>query len=273
VHGLDANPRFTGEGWVDDPYRDMPGREQIKKEVLAAGKDPDHAWLTWFDEAVGAVVQKLKEKGKLENTLIIVTSDHGNYNYAKSTIYEGGIKVPLMMYWPAGIKPGSSYGELVQNIDYTPTFLELADVKLKSVPQLDGVSLKPTLEGNIKPIHDYLFFELGFARGVMTKDWKYITVRYDEKSEQQVADGVVFTGWNGHTYKQPYYIRNTHLGYHAALLNEHYFERNQLFDMKSDPRENQNMADSNPKKVKEMKKLLVKSLKSFSDRPYGELVD
>ncbi len=129
------------------------------------------------------------------------------------------------MYWPAGIKPGSSYDDLVQNIDYTPTFLELAGVKLKSVTQLDGVSLKPNLMGDNKAIHDYLFFELGFARGVMTKDWKYITVRYDEESEQQVADGAIFTGWNGHKYKQPYYIRNTHLGYHAALLNEHYFER------------------------------------------------
>jgi len=179
----------------------------------------------------------------------------------------------LMMYWPAGIQPGSSYDELVQNIDYTPTFLELAGIKLNSVLQLDGVSLRNTMKGEQKPVHDYLFFELGFARGVMTKEWKYITVRYDERSEQQVKDGVIFTGWNGHRYKQPYYIRNTHLGYHAALLNEHYFERNQLFDMKSDPRENQNMADSNPKKVKEMKKLLVKSLKSFSDRPYGALVN
>ncbi len=58
---------------------------------------PDHAWLYWFDEAEDAVVERLKEKGKLENALIIVTSDNGNYNYAKSTIYEGGIKVPLMM--------------------------------------------------------------------------------------------------------------------------------------------------------------------------------
>ena len=123
-----------------------------------------------------------------------------------------------------------------------------------------------------KPVHDYLYFELGFARGVMTKAWKYITVRYDEKSEQQVKDGVVFTGWNNHKFMQPYYIRNSHLGYHAALLNEHYFERNQLFDMQNDPEENNNMATANPDKVEEMKELLIKSLKSFPGRPYGELV-
>lgn len=271
LHGLDANPRFTGEGWVEGLYPSMPGRDEILREVMDAGKDPDHAWLTWFDHAVGAVVEKLKEKGKLENTLIVVTSDHGNYNYGKSTLYEGGIKVPLTMYWPAGIKAGSIYNELVQNIDYTPTFLELARVDADASMLLDGQSLTAVFSGDQKPVHDYLFFELGFARGVMNKEWKYIAVRYDEKSEQLVRDGTVFTGWNGHTYKQPYYIRNTHLGYHAALLNEHYFERNQLYDMKHDPMEKKNIADSNPKKAEEMRGLLVKSLQTFQERPYGEL--
>lgn len=272
VYGLDSNPHFTGKGYVEEDFENMPDREQIKKEVIAAGKNPDHAWLAWFDHAVGSVIEKLKEKGKLENTLIIITSDHGNYNFGKSTLYEGGIKIPLMMYWEAGIKAGSVYDELVQNIDFTPTFLELAGVDLSTVKDLDGVSLKKTLKGNKEPVHEYLFFELGFARGVMTRDWKYITLRYDEKSKQQVKEGVIFTGWNGHKYKQPYYIRNTHLGYHAALLNEHYFERNQLFDMINDPVENNNLAPASPGKAREMEKLLVKSLRSFSGRPYGELV-
>lgn len=272
IYGLDANPHFTSKGYVKKDFENMPPRKQIKQEAAKAGINPDHAWLTWFDQAVGAVVAKLKEKGKLENTLIVITSDHGNYNYAKSTIYEGGVKIPLMMYWPAGIKKGQTYNELVQNIDFTPTFLDLAGVTLKSVKELDGVSLKETLNGSKKPVHDYLFFELGFARGVMTKDWKYITVRYDEKSEKMIEEGHVWTGWNGHKFKQPYYIRNSHLGYHAALLNEHYFERNQLYNLNEDPKEDKNIAEVNPKKVKEMKKLLVKSLKSFPDRPYGEFV-
>ncbi len=273
IYGLDANPHFTSKGYVEDDFENMPNRELIKKEVIAAGKNPDHAWLTWFDKAVGAVVEKLKETGKLENTLIIITSDHGNYNFGKSTIYEGGVKIPLMMYWPAGIKAGSKYNELVQNIDYTPTFLDLAGVNLNSLKELDGVSLKETLKGSQKPVHDYLFFELGFARGVMNKDWKYITVRYDEETEEQVKNGVIFKGWSGHDHKLPYYIRNSHLGYHAALLNVHYFEQNQLFDMKNDSKENNNIAAVHPGKVKEMETLLIKSLKSFPGRPYGELAE
>ena len=272
IYGLDSNPHFTGKGYVEEDFDNMPDRDKIKQEVIDAGKNPDHAWLTWFDHAVGSVIDKLKEKGILENTLIVITSDHGNYNFGKSTIYEGGIKVPLMMYWPAGIKAGSDYNELVQNIDFTPTFLDLAGVDLKSIDELDGVSLKQTLNGNSNPVHDYLFFELGFARGVMTKDWKYITVRYNEETEKMVENGHVWTGWNKHTHTQPYYIRNSHLGYHAALLNEHYFERNQLFNLNIDPKEDNNIADENHKKVKEMKKLLIRSLKSFPERPYGEFV-
>ena len=76
------------------------------------------------------------------------------------------------MYWPAGILNGQTYEELTQNIDFILTFFKLAGVNLNSVKELDGVSLKETLNGNQKPVHDHLFLELGFARGVMTKNLK-----------------------------------------------------------------------------------------------------
>ena len=273
IHGLDSNPKFTGEGYVDEEFENMPSRKQILDEIIAAGKDPDHAWLRWFDYAVGAVVKKLKEKGIYENTIIVVTSDHGNYNLGKTTIYEGGIKVPLMIHWPEGIQAASNYDELVQNIDFTPTFLDLAGVNLKTIDAVDGVSLKNVLAGSDKVVHDYLFFELGYARGIRTKDWKYITVRYDEKAQKQIDNGVIFKGWNGHTHTLPYYTRNSHLGYHAAKLNPLYFDQNQLFDLTNDPGEKKNIFEANSKKSKEMKALLIKSLKSFPDRPYGEFVN
>lgn len=273
VYGLDANPGFTGEGYVEPNYNDMPGREEILQEVRSAGKDTDHAWLTWFDHAVGAVVEKLEEKGILDQTLIVICSDHGNYNFGKSTVYEGGVRIPLMMYWPEGIEPGMVYDELVQNIDFTPTFLDLAGVDLSTADQLDGVSLRNTLAGDMSPVHDHLFFEIGFARGVMTKDWKYITVRYDEKSKEQVEKGTVFTGWNGHTFTRPYYIRNSHLGYHAALLNPNYFQADQLYDMVKDPREKNNVFESKPEQAREMRNILAEYLVSFPGRPYGTFTD
>jgi arylsulfatase A-like enzyme len=273
IYGLDANPAFTGEGYVEDPFEHMPQREKILQEVKSAGKNPDHAWLNWFDHAVGSVVKKLEDKGILDNTLIVICSDHGNYNFQKSTLYEGGVKIPLMMYWPDGIAAGSVYDELVQNIDFTPTFLDLAGVDPESVEPMDGVSLKKTLAGSNNPVHDHLFFEIGFARGVMNKDWKYISVRYNDEAIDQMERGVIFTGWNGHKHERPYYIRNSHLGYHSVLLNPNYFEPDQLYHLREDPREITNVFDAYPEKSAEMKKRLSEFLTSFPGRPYGEFTD
>ncbi|MCK5175612.1 MAG: sulfatase-like hydrolase/transferase, partial [Planctomycetes bacterium] len=273
IHGLDADPKYTGEGYVDQEFDSMPKRSEIKNEVQQKGKDPDHTWLRWFDHAVGSVVKKLKEKGKLENTLIVITSDHGNYNFGKATLYESGVKVPLLMYWPGGIKPGSVYNELVQNIDHAPTFLDLAGVEIDKSMEIDGVSLSKVLKGDKKPVHDHLFFELGYARGVVTKDSKYIAVRYDEKTMQKIKKGVTFDGWEGRKLEFPYYVRNQHLGYHSGIYNKNYFDKDQLYDLKKDPDEKNNIYDSNPKEAAKLKKLLTEDLRSFPERPYGEMTE
>lgn len=270
-HGLDADPKITGEGYIDKEYDFMPSRASIQNEVNGMeGMDPDQAWLRWIDTAIGALVAKLKEKGVYENTLIIVTSDHGATRYGKTTIYETGVKVPLMMHWPNGIQPGLVYDDLVQGIDYAPTFLDLAGVQLADEMEMDGLSLKPALFGKTDPLHDQLFFELGFARGIMTKDWKYIAVRYDEKSNLKIAAGQLFKGFRGEQNLLPYYTRNSHLGYHACLTNPHYHEADQLFDLVRDPKEKLNIYSSLSPKAKEMKELLKEKLHTFENRPFGE---
>ena len=273
-HGLDADPKITGEGYVDNDFDFMPTRASIQKEVEdLEGMDPEQAWLRWVDRAIEALVVKLKEKGVYENTLIIVTSDHGATRYGKTTIYETGIRVPLMMHWPNGIKPGQVYEELVQNIDYAPTFLDLAGVKLKDDMEMDGTSLRKVLGGSAEPVHDHLFFELGFARGVMTKDWKYIAVRYDQKSLDKISRGERFNSWGGITTLLPYYTRNSHLGYHACLTNPHYFEPDQLFDLVGDPEERLNIYSALSPKAIELREILSEELKTFKDRPYAELTE
>ncbi len=273
-NGLDANPKFTSKGYVDAEYSYLPSREEIKQDVLNHGKDLNHAWLRWFDNAVGAVVDKLKEKGILENTVIIITSDHGQYNNGKATNYEGGVKIPLMVYWPAGISSGSTYDELVQNIDFAPTFLDLAGIDLSGKTSLDGVSLKNVLLGCQKsPVHDCLFYEIGFTRAVRTKKWKYITVRYDDATNAKIAKGDKFNGFNGELLDFPYYVKNAHLGYHAAKNNPHYFESDQLYDMVNDPMESTNLFDSKQSEVVALKQKLTGLLQSFSERPYAEFSD
>ena len=273
IRSLDANPKFTSSGSIDADYSYLPSRSSILEEINGMpDKDIKAAWLRWLDCAVGAVVKKLKDKGLLENTLIVITSDHGEYNHGKTTLYEGGIRVPLMMYWPAGIKAGSRYEELVQNIDFTPTFLDLAGV-LQTPSKCDGVSLKNVISGTqTNPVHDFLFFELGYARATLTKDWKYITVRYDDATQQKIDAGVRFPSFiKGETMTYPYYVRNSSLGYYGASNYTHYFESDQLYNMINDPTEQVNAFETNKAVADDLKVKLISKLETFPGRPYGEL--
>ena len=272
--GLDADINITAEGVLNQDYSYLPTRNQIKTEVEnISGKDPRHAWMRWFDHAVGAVVNKLIEKGKLNNTLIIITSDHGDLNNGKSTNYEGGIKVPLMMYWPDGISNSSTYNELVQNIDFAPTFLDIAGVDISN-SEMDGKSLKEVITNNsTAPIHENLFFELGYSRAIRTKDWKYVTVRYNDATNTQIANGETFNGPNGTQVPLPYYVQNVSLGSLSAASYPLYHQKDQLFDLINDPYETTNLFNQQAVKASEMRNLLREKLLLFPDRPYQEFTD
>lgn len=273
VHGLDANPKFTGAGYVDVEFDNMPTRKSIQQEVESlSGKDPDQAWLRWLDRSVESIVKKLEEKGKLDNTLIVVMSDHGDRLNGKATNYEDGVRVPLMIFWPKGIKKGQVYDELVQNIDFVPTFLDLAGIDCEG-KELDGVSLKKVLMGDQDPVHDYLFFEMGYSRAVMSKEWKYIALRYDQKTQKRIEAGERFKGWRGEKIDRPYYVKNVHLGHHSALNRPNYFDPDQLYDLQQDSRETVNLANTKPEKTIEMKAVLTDFLRSFSGRPYDEFTE
>jgi arylsulfatase A-like enzyme len=273
VHGLDADPGMTGEGYITPEYEFMPTRAELLAHARQTGKPVASAWVHWFDAAVGALRTRLEEKGLWENTLFIVTSDHGAWRHGKTTLHEGGLRVPLVMHWPAGIRQPAEYAGLVQNIDYAPTILDLAGVTPPAEMQCDGVSLVPVLRGSDQPLRKFLFAELGYARGIVTDDWKYIAVRYTEDIEEKIAAGATFEGFEGRTIKQPYMTRNGHLGFHASSHNPHYFDRDQLYDLTADPREEQNLADIHPGRVRQMQAMLRDVLRTFENRPFGEFTE
>ena len=102
------------------------------------------------DDSVGRVLDYLKAEGLEENTVVIYASDQGFYNgehgwFDKRWIYEESIHMPLIVRWPGVVKPGSRPAAMVQNIDYAPTFTEIAGGQ---VPDgLHGRSLVPILRG------------------------------------------------------------------------------------------------------------------------------
>jgi arylsulfatase A-like enzyme len=272
-HGIDADPGYTAEGYRTDlDYSFMPSRESIKREVAAGGYDVKHAWLTWFDHSVGAILRKLDERDLSRDTLVILTSDHGTWRYGKTTMYDGGLKVPLVMRWPAGIRPGSIYPHLVLNTDYAATILDLAQIKIPTDYKLDGLSLVPVLKGkNSGPLREETFHEIGYARAVKTLKWKYIAVRYPEHIQRRIDAGEKFPAFAGAPPNRlPYLVANSHLGYHSSRYNPNYFQSDQLYDLENDPREKNNVIDKHPKVVSDLKQRLKKHLSTFANRPFGE---
>jgi arylsulfatase A len=108
-----------------------------------------------MDAAIGRILQSLDRLQLAEQTLVIFTSDNGAYGgvsdlkplrAAKGHLYEGGIRVPLIVRWPGAVEPGTVCDEPVVSMDFFPTFLEAAGLKGDPTAQLDGESLMPLLK-------------------------------------------------------------------------------------------------------------------------------
>ncbi|RKX39881.1 MAG: sulfatase [Verrucomicrobia bacterium] len=103
------------------------------------------------DENIGRVLQTLEDQGLADNTIVMYSSDQGFYMgehgwFDKRFMYEESFRTPLIVRWPGRIKPGSVNTDLVQNIDFAETFLDLAGAPIPG--DMQGKSLVPLLEGN-----------------------------------------------------------------------------------------------------------------------------
>jgi N-sulfoglucosamine sulfohydrolase len=126
-----------------------PDNETVRSDML------DYAIeIESFDRQVGELLATLDEAGLTDNTLVIVTSDHGMpFPRVKGHTYDDAHRVPLVMRWPAGIKnPGRRVKDFVGAIDFAPTFLDLLDVDsaARRMAPITGVSLADLLNGESK---------------------------------------------------------------------------------------------------------------------------
>jgi arylsulfatase A-like enzyme len=175
-------------------------------EDAGLGKgDPGHHWaidhnphlaamLEGIDDGIGMIRDKLAERNLLENTIFIFTSDNGGESNitsnaplrgGKSELYEGGIRVPLVVQWPAKTEGGRVSEEPTMNTDFFPTLLEAVGIGPQTGQPVDGVSalahwLQPTQPIEHGPLHwhypiDQPHFLGGFSGGAILKDgWKLI---------------------------------------------------------------------------------------------------
>jgi len=228
----------------EEPYANLSKNRKTMAGLIAS-----------VDEAIGQVVDALKKKGILENTLIIFSSDNGGVyprqytdngplRDGKDTIYEGGVRVPAFVTWPGRIPAGITIKEPMHVIDWYPTLVKLVGLPLTQELPLDGRDIWPVLTQGAKSPHDALLLvgrEPGMA-AIRMGDWKLLVNPEDKYLDKKRSYTPGAKNANG--------------------------ERVELYNLAKDISETKNLAISNPEKVKELRKRLDEFLKN-AEKPAG----
>ena len=203
--------------------------------------------VTKADSLLGEVRALAREKIP-GDTLFIYTADHGGaWPFGKWSLYDAGIRVPLIIAWPGHVKPASTTDAMVCWPDLLPTFIELAGGQVPA--NIDGKSFAGVLRGDTNTHRDRAFaaqsgdgdFNVYPIRSVRSPDWKYIRNLHPEFqfhthiSRSTGPSGLVYwKTWLSTAEKDPI----------AAAIVKRYTERpaEELYDLKSDPFEQHNLA-------------------------------
>jgi arylsulfatase A-like enzyme len=142
------------------------------------------AMIRALDRSVGRIMATLEEEGLADNTIVMFSSDNGGAGYIglpevnapyrgwKLTMFEGGIRAPMFISWPARIAAGTQVDTPVAHIDMMPTLAAAAGAALPDGIVIDGVNLLPAATGEKALARETLFWQSGYYRVVRHGDWK-----------------------------------------------------------------------------------------------------
>ncbi len=216
-----------------------------------------------FDYALGLIIQKLEEIGELDNTIIVVSGDHGipGFPRAKCNLYDMGTHVPLAVRYPSMIDGGRVVEDFVNLMDLAPTFLELGGVAIPDV--MTGKSLVPVLEapgsGIIDPTRDFVV--TGRERHVAAA--RPGNLPYPQRAIIKLVDGKRYkyirnfcperwpVGYFGNNFPdldggptKTWYLNNYCNPAYASFMDLAFAKRpyEELYDLEADPDELTNLA-------------------------------
>ncbi len=145
-----------------------------------------YAMTSALDDAVGRILQVIDDEHLAQNTLVFFLNDNGGPVYTrvqdngklrlgKLFLFEGGIRVPMMVRWPGRMSAGSTYEGTVSSLDLFPTICAAAGLRVPDSISLDGVDLLPFLRGEkTGDPHERLFWRNGPNKAVRWNEWKLI---------------------------------------------------------------------------------------------------
>ncbi|MCB1206225.1 MAG: sulfatase-like hydrolase/transferase [Verrucomicrobiae bacterium] len=226
-----------------EPPADWLAKVKEREPGLDEKRATNVAFVEHLDHGIGQVLAALDEFGLSENTLVAFSADNGGslphaqsnlpWRDGKQSHYDGGLRVPFMLRWPARIKAGSKSDYAGLNFDLFPTFLELAGTKATDPEQLDALSLVPLLEGKAMPEGRELYFvrrEGGRA--------------YGGKSYEAIVRGE----WK--------------------LMQNDPYSPLELYQLKNDPQETTNVAEKAPKVFNELSAALARQIQKGGSIPW-----
>ena len=235
AHNLVHTPLQSTHDRIEK-YTEKSNRFDVRTRKITAPQQNNPiyaAMVSEMDESIGRLVKKIEDIGASDRTIIFFTSDHGGLitperdrhttvtdnrplRGGKGCLYEGGIRVPAVMYWPGVTKAGTTVDVPIAHVDHYPTILEMTGVSDEPSHKLDGESLVPLLSGSNKLKRDSIY-------------WHY--PHYNIEG-----------GWPSAA------VRKGNL-----KLIESYEDKNvELYDLSQDISESNDLSKSNPKKTREM---------------------
>ena len=217
-----------------DPPKDLIGAD-LKRWKYKRYMQDYLACVQSVDDNIGRFLEFLDKSGLAENTIVVYTSDQGFFlgehnMFDKRFMYDESLRTPFVIRWPKHIKPGSVNEKIILNLDFAPTFLDAAGLKIPA--DMQGKSLLPLLAGKAP------------------KDWRTsMYYRYYHPGHHNVA--------------AHYGIRTLH--YKLIYFNK--LKQWELYDMVKDPIEMKNLANdpAYAKTLEELKKEMLRLKKEFKD--------
>ena len=218
-----------------------------------------------MDAGVAQILETLRACGLEENTIVLFTSDNGpqfggqgedcldrfncHFHGAKGSVYEGGIRVPMILRWPAGLAGGRELSDMVHFSDWFPTLLAMADVAVPRALNLDGVNVLPVIRGEKGKVCTKRFWQWNRYTPLVTGnaavrdgDWKLVRPAIQQAMEAPCCDPWLRISM----YEPERLIRD-------GLVRDPEPPRTipapppaELYNITEDPREQVNLADTHP---------------------------
>ena len=192
-------PHANNEHWlIDEHGMEVPDYGIYSEKDWPEPQKGLAAMISRMDKDIGNLKEKLEHLGIAENTLIIFSSDNGPHAEGmndpdffnsngplkgiKRDLYEGGIRVPMIAWWPGSIQPGKVTDHVSAFWDFLPTACDIAGIEQPE--GTDGISYLPVLLGEEQEKHDFLyweFFEQGGKQAVRKDQWKAVRLSMNDE--------------------------------------------------------------------------------------------